>query len=176
MRVGLGLKSEKEGVQCGSYRGECGVSTGPAYKNHRLWKCREMREVTCCPRFRSPACCLFLPEWCGVVPLTPHPTTVCNRLLSVTSPILTSHSILNNCTILSRNLRKKIIIIINITFLTFTVVVHASKPRTLFHLISLHFISDFLSLSFSPNIYIYIYIWVTHFLSWTWFIHLLRWY
>ena len=108
MRVGLGLKSEKEGVQCGSYRGECGVSTGPAYKNHRLWKCREMREVTCCPRFRSPACCLFLPEWCGVVPLTPHPTTVCNRLLSVTSPILTSHSILNNCTILSRNLRKKI--------------------------------------------------------------------
>ena len=32
VRVGLGLKSEKEGVQCGSYRGECGVSTGPAYK------------------------------------------------------------------------------------------------------------------------------------------------
>ena len=34
VRLGLGLKSEKEGVQCqcGSYRGECGVSTGPAYK------------------------------------------------------------------------------------------------------------------------------------------------
>lgn len=60
VRVGLGLKSEKEGMQCGSYRGECGVSTGPAYKT-RLWNCREVREVTCCPRFRSPACCLFLP-------------------------------------------------------------------------------------------------------------------
>lgn len=50
---------------------------------------------------------VFFCQWCGVVPLTPHPTTLCNRWLSVTSPILTSHSMLNNCTILSRNLRKK---------------------------------------------------------------------